>query len=92
VFVYDKKNKIVNQLVSDGARLQPELMYFGDSDTPAIGLPRLSNDSRLEQRIICGEKIYVFDESENRFDIVSSKRLFHGKKKGEYPSDLSCED
>lgn len=90
-FLYDEESKTVKQIVSDGGRLQPELIYYGDSDMPAIGIPRLSNDSRLEQRIICGEDIYVFNKRKSSVDVRRRKWPFFEKVKGKYPSDLSCE-
>ena len=92
VFVYDKSSEIVKQVVSDGGHLQPELIYYKDSDHPAIGIPKLTNDSRLASRIICGEKIYVFDKLKNTVDVKREVQLPYGKVTEKNASIFSCED
>jgi hypothetical protein len=60
-FLYDGKAMEVRQVVNSGSRRLPELLYFGDAASPAIGVLDVQVNSHVQGGMICGETFYVYD-------------------------------
>ncbi|HEU4625731.1 MAG TPA: hypothetical protein VFS52_13255 [Steroidobacteraceae bacterium] len=81
VFVYDDRLDMIAEVASAAGRWQPELMYWGDTLDPAVGIIRqMSNSKGRQPGMICGQKILRFNQSTRRIEETYVRWTARGKE------------
>jgi hypothetical protein len=69
IYMYDDRLDMIAEVASAASRWLPELMYWGDQFDPAVGVLRQTANSKGRQPgMICGQKIFRFNQSTRRIE------------------------
>jgi hypothetical protein len=80
LYTYDEPRETVTEVASAGGRWLPELMYFGEQAVPAVGiLKQQANSKGRQPQLICGEKIYTYDQAAGRVEEISVRWTNRGR-------------
>ncbi|HVY82858.1 MAG TPA: hypothetical protein VG994_17850 [Steroidobacteraceae bacterium] len=81
IYVYDERLDMIAEVASAAGRWQPELMYWGDTLDPAVGIIRqMSNSKGRQPGMICGQKILRLNQSTRRIEETYVRWTARGKE------------
>jgi hypothetical protein len=79
--MYDDRLDMIAEVASAAGRWPPELMYWGDTLDPAVGVIRQTANSKGRQPgMICGQKIFKLNQSTNRIEETYVRWTARGKE------------
>src|SRR5690349_17082247 len=69
IYMYDDRLDMIAEVASAAGRWPPELMYWGDTLDPAVGVIRQTSNSKGRQAgMICGQKVFRLNQSTKRIE------------------------